>query len=164
MKTCFLLIVLTLLACTVEGGQSLINTRAPEFSLRDQYDQPYSLQSFAGQPVVLIASDKEGSGQNRQWLALLKEKYGLRLRIVGVADVRTVPFFLKGRVRGDFKKDEGSVLMDWDGALFTSYGLTKSVSNVILIDDGGSVQYLFAGSPSREATERLFGVLDGLVK
>jgi len=164
MKTCFLLIVLTLLACTVEGGQSLINTRAPEFSLRDQYDQPYSLQSFAGQPVVLIASDKEGSGQNRHWLALLKEKYGRRLRIIGVADVRTVPFFLKGMVRGDFKKDGGSVLMDWDGALFTAYGLAKNVSNVILIDNSGSVQYLYAGSPSREATERLFGVLDGLVK
>jgi hypothetical protein len=164
MKTRLVIIVLTLAACIAEGGPSLINAKAPEFSLRDQYDQSFSLQSFAGHPVVLLASDKGGHDQNHQWLALLKEKYGRKIRIVGVADVRTVPFFLKGVVRSDFKKEEGSVLMDWDGVVFTSYGLAPGVANVVLIDGSGIVRDLRSGKPSQEEAARMFNEIDGVMK
>ncbi len=146
------------------AGQALIDAKAPDFSLSDQNGQQYSLAAFAGRPVVLLASDKKGEEQNYQWRELIGKKYGSRVRTVGVADARTVPFFLKGKIRNDFKKDKNAILLDWDGILFTSYGLAKGVSNVVLIDGSGTVRYLRCGSPSREETERLFTVIDVLLK
>jgi cytochrome oxidase Cu insertion factor (SCO1/SenC/PrrC family) len=152
----FSLLFLLLLSVVVKGEQALINTKAPEFVLFDQYDRQYSLQSFAGRPLVLIASDKKGEEQNRRWVASIRKKYGKGVRILGVADVRTVPFFLKGRIRNDFKKDTNSILLDWQGNFFKSYGLAKGVSNVVLIDSSGYVRYLYAGGPSDDAREQLF--------
>ncbi len=146
------------------AGQTLINAKAPGFSLSDQYGLQYSLETFAGHPVVLIASDKKGEEQNHQWGELIGKKYGSRVRIMGAADVRTVPFFLKNRITNNFKKDKNAVLLDWDGILFTSYGLTKGVSNVVLIDGSGMVRYLHCGSPSREEAERLFSSIDAALK
>jgi hypothetical protein len=138
------------------GEQSLINAKAPEFILRDQYDRQYSLESFAGRPLVLLASDKKGEEQNHQWGALIQKKYGKEVLILGVADVRTVPFFLKGKIRRDFKKDPNSILLDWEGRIFTAYRLMKGAPNVVLIDGSGYVRYLHAGGPSDEARELLF--------
>jgi AhpC/TSA family len=146
------------------AGQVLINAKAPDFSLADQTGLQYSLATFAGHPVVLLASDKAGEEQNHQWRELIVEKYGSRVRIVGAADVRTVPFFLKGKIKNDFKKDQNVILLDWDGILFTSYGLAKGVSNVILIDGSGNVRYLHRGSPSDEEAERLFNCIDAVPK
>ncbi len=142
------------------GEQSLVNTKAPEFALSDQYDRQYSLQSFVGQPFVLLASDKKGSEQNHLWIESVEKKYGKSVRIIGVADVRTVPFFLKGKIRNDFKKNPNSILLDWEGTIFMAYGLSKGLPNVVLIDSNGYVRYLHAGGPTDEAREQLFKKID----
>lgn len=146
------------------AGQALINAKAPNFSLADQNGLQYGLSTFAGQPVVLLASDKAGEEQNHQWKELIGRKYGDRVRVVGVADVRTVPFFLKKKIKNDFQKDQNTILLDWEGMLFTSYGLAKGVSNVILLDGSGIVRYLHCGGPSREESERLFNDIDAVLK
>lgn len=144
------------------GEQPLINTKAPEFILNDQYDRQYSLQSFIGQSFVLLASDKKGAEQNHLWIESIEKKYGKSVRIIGVADVRTVPFFLKEKIRNDFKKNPDSILLDWEGAIFKAYGLSKGVPNVVLIDSNGYVRYLHAGGPTDEARELLFKAIGAL--
>ena len=57
------------------------------------------------------------------------------LRILRVADVRGVPFFLKGRVRGEFPQEpESWVLMDWKGKFALAYEWLPDTSNVSLFD------------------------------
>jgi len=156
-----LIIFLAVLALPVTAAaQSLINAKAPAFSLLDQFDKPASIRQLEGNIVVLIASDKEGSVQNKSWKDAILNKYKDKLVLLGVADVRSVPFFLKGRIKKDFQKDQDSILLDWDGIVFTSYGLTQKVSNIILVDAKGYVRYLYAGTADREAVERLFRVID----
>jgi cytochrome oxidase Cu insertion factor (SCO1/SenC/PrrC family) len=155
-----LLIVQATFATVANGGQPLINTQAPAFSLRDQFDRRYSLQSFSGQPFIMIASDKKGSWQNKQWIEGIRGRFRDKLPIVGVADVRKVPFFMKSSIRNDFKKDREIILLDWDGSLFTSYDLMQNAANVILIDGQGYVRHLQAGSASPESLERLFKEID----
>jgi peroxiredoxin len=162
MKTRILIIVLTLLARIVEGGESLINAKAPEFTLQDQQKKTVSLKHYEDRVVVLIASDKEGSSQNAAWTKAIKEKYADRVAVQGIADVSSVPFFLKGKIRHDFKKDADSILLDWKGEVFKAYGLTKGVSNVILIDKDGTIRHLSSGSASPEAVLDLFKKIDVL--
>jgi predicted transcriptional regulator len=162
MKTHLLLIVVILLAGIAEGGEAPINARALEFTLQDQYEKTVSLRQYEGQVVVLIASDKEGSSQNAVWTKTIREKYADHVVVQGLADVSSVPFFLKGKIRNDFKKDGDSILLDWKGEVFKAYGLKKGVSNVILIDKDGRVRHWSAGKASPEAVQELFKKIDAL--
>jgi predicted transcriptional regulator len=157
-----LAVMLPVIAPASEERSALTNTKAPECSLQDQYEKTVSLRQFAGRIVVLIASDKEGSSQNAAWSKAIKEKYADRVAVQGIADVSSVPFFLKGKIRHDFKKDADSILLDWKGEVFKAYGLTKGVSNVILIDKDGTIRHLSSGSASPEAVLELFKKIDVL--
>ena len=82
--------------------------------------------------------------------------------VLGIADVSSVPFFLKGKIRNDFKKDGESILMDWKGEVFKAYGLTKGVSNVILIDKDGMIRHRLTGRATLDAGQELFRKVDVL--
>lgn len=144
------------------GAQSLIDIRAPEFTLQDQHVKTVSLRQFEGRVVVLIASDKEGSSQNPAWTRAIRDKYADEVIVLGIADVSSVPFFLKGKIRNDFKKEGDSILLDWKGEVFNAYNLTKGVSNVILIDKKSMIHYRSSGSASPEAVQGLFEKIDAL--
>jgi hypothetical protein len=160
MKLAWLFAFLVSVPIAVGTEHSLVNAKAPDFSLLDQYDRQFTLQSFAGQPVILIASDGEGAKQNDRWIDRIQEKYKERIRIEGVADVRAAPFFMKSMVKNDFKKSKASILLDWSGELFKPYGCAQDVSNVILIDAGGYIRYVHSGAATNEAAEQLFRKID----
>lgn len=154
--------ILILLLSVTEGGQSIIGSPAPDFALQDQYDRPFTLRQYEGRVVVFLASDKEGSTQNQPWEKAISERYGNGVSVYGIADVRSVPFFLKGRIKSDFKKNKDGILLDWKGDVFKAYGLAEKVSNVILIDKYGVVRYVYSGAATEKAVERLFSVIDKL--
>jgi peroxiredoxin len=155
-----LAVMLPVIAPASEERSALTNTKAPEFSLQDQYEKTVSLRQFAGRIVVLIASDKEGSSQNSAWTKAIQDKYADQLIVQGIADVSSVPFFLKGKIRNDFKKDGESILMDWKGEVFKAYGLTKGASNVILVDKDGMIRHRASGGASSEAVQELSNKVD----
>jgi predicted transcriptional regulator len=156
-----LIMILILQAATAYADPADV-VRAPEFTLQDQYEKTVSLRDLAGLVVVLIASDKEGKAQNTAWFKAIRDKYADRVVVQGIADVSSVPFFLKGKIRSDFKKDPDSILLDWKGEVFNVYGLTKGVSNVILIDKDGMIRHRIAGSASPEGVQELFKQVDTL--
>ena len=158
MKIVQLAFAVFLIAVRVEGGQ-LEGSRASDFTLRDQRDSQISLRDLKGKVVLLIASDDTGAKQNAEWKKAV-EKYVGPITVLGVADVRKVPFFLKKRFKQDFQKDPATILLDWEGIIFTSYGLAKDVSNIVVIDKNGIVRYLYSGSAESSAVERLRGVLN----
>jgi predicted transcriptional regulator len=162
--TRFLVALLLLLmpVAATEGGQPIINAKAPGFSLRDQYDRPYDLRQGGGRTIVLLASDGEGAKHNRQWVDAIKGRYQDRIAIIGIADTRGVPFLFKGRVKSEFKKTPASVLLDWNGVVFTSYGLAPNVSNIVLIDKDGMVRYMYSGEATPQACENLFREIDNV--
>jgi hypothetical protein len=157
------IILLILFGNFAQAGQQLIGAKAPEFSLLDQFDKPVSTRQLEGSIVVLIASDREGSVQNPPWKDAILNKFKGKVVLLGVADLRSVPFFLKSRIKKDFQKHRDSVLLDWDGVVFTSYLLTKKVSNVILIDRNGHLRYLYAGPAETEARDWLFREIEALL-
>jgi predicted transcriptional regulator len=161
-----IVILLAQVVATAGAAESnLIGAKAPEITLQDQYDRTISLRGFEGRVVVLIASDKKGKAQNPPWDKAIREKYGDIVVLLGVADVRSVPFFLKGKIRNDFKKEyAASVLMDWEGEIFTAFGLAEKVANVVVIDRSGTIRFLQTGPAVQDAVRLVFEEIDRLVR
>lgn len=151
----------TILFCFLSAAVAA-GMRLPDLSLRDQYDKPFNLRQWEGRALVLIASDKEGKIQNQDWQKAIRHRYGDRVVMLGVADVRSVPFFLKDRIKRDFQKDPDAVFLDWDGALFVALGLKPHVSNVILVDRQGFVRSVHSG-PASGSTKGLFSAIDAVL-
>jgi len=162
MRHYLLILMMFAFQVNVESAGNVINEKAADFTLQDQYEKTVSLKHFEGRTVVLIASDKEGKVQNSAWTNAIKDKYADRVAIQGVADVSSAPFFLKGKIRSDFKKDGDSILLDWKGEVFRSYGLTKGAANVILIDKDGMIRHRTSGPASFEAVQELFKKIEAL--
>ncbi|HSA78361.1 MAG TPA: YtfJ family protein [Nitrospirota bacterium] len=160
-----LLVIVMFLTSAVETAgaaeRDLLNKKAPEFTLQDQYDRTVALHGLEGRIVVLLANDREGSARNSAWQKAIIEKYGDSITFLGLADVSSAPFFLKGKIKNDFKKNE-SILLDWKGEVFAAYGLAKKVSNIIVIDKQGYIRYVNAGAATPAAIASLFAAIDSL--
>jgi len=162
MRRFLLIAIMFILQVAGAIAENSMEEKAMEFTLQDQYDKTVILRQYEGSVVVLLASDKEGSPQNAAWIKAIRDKYASRVAIQGIADVSSVPFFLKGKIRNDFKKDGNSILLDWKGAVFRSYGFKKAVSNIVLIDGRGVIRHRSSGSASPEAVQELFKKIDAL--
>jgi predicted transcriptional regulator len=158
MKIALFAVVLAFIISVAEAGQ-LTGSRAPDFTLHDQRDKQVNLHELEGQVVMLIASDAEGEKQNDEWKKAIG-KYRNRVLVFGAADVRKVPFFLKGKYKRRFQKDPASILLDWDGVIFKTYGLAENVSNIVVIDKKGIVRYFHSGKAEPAAVEELSAALE----
>ena len=142
--------------------------RLIEFRIEDQFGREYRRDAFAGRASVWIGSDREGSAFNNQWGAALygalkDEADAGRVRFVGVADLRGVPFFLKGFVRGKFPQDEKRrILMDWKGVFAEGYALKEKHSNILVFSPSGALVYRAAGrEPAAAAVESTAAAVRG---
>jgi peroxiredoxin len=157
-----LIVLMLMLQVAGANAANAIGEKAMEFTLQDQYEKSVSLRQFEGRVVVLLASDREGSSQNAAWIKAIRDNYADRVAVQGIADVSTVPFFLKGRIRDEFKKSEASILLDWEGDVFRSYGFAKFVANVLLIDRHGVIRHRSSGQAAPAVIQELFKKIDAL--
>ena len=163
MKTLFSFLSVLLLAAFASAGQPAVNSKASDISLTDQRGNEVTLHSFAGKPVVLLASDREGSKQNKAWIKALTGYPGSHFVLLGAADLRKVPFLLRWYYKRDFARDPATILLDWNGDLFETYGLVPDVANIILIDREGYVRYLHAGSAEPGTIDDLYREIDSVM-
>ena len=60
---------------------------------------------------------------------------GQDVRLVSIADVGGVPFFLKGMIRGKMPKEPHNwILMDWGSKFHKAYDCEKDVCNLLYFD------------------------------
>ena len=63
---------------------------------------------------------------------------GVLFDFVGISDLRGVPSFLKGFVRGKFPKEKDNrVLMDWKGVFAKQYEWQKGACNILIFSAEG---------------------------
>ena len=118
-----------------------------DFDIQDQFKNDHRDEDFAGAVIVVLCSDKGGSKYNEAWghalTDSLRQKSQLpNVKFLPVADLRGVPFFLKGFVRGKFPKDSTRwVLTDWKGKFAKAYELEKDACNIVIFDRSGRFYY-----------------------
>ena len=122
-----------------------------DFEVKDQFGRVHSHQDYINGVVVVIGSDKDGSQFNGLWGAAIHDslkndpEYG-RIAFLALADLRGVPFFLKGLVKGKFPKDRDKwVLMDWKGRFARAYRFEPESTNILVFAPGGKLMHRVHG-------------------
>jgi hypothetical protein len=125
------------------GGTSPRLGSLMSFEMEDQFRHSHSHADFLGRVLVVIGSDREGAPAAENWGKALSQSLGPdrdsgRLNLVGLSNLKGVPFFLKDYVRGKFSKNAGEwALMDWKGLFAESYGFVAGHANVLVFDKEG---------------------------
>lgn len=145
----------------VAQGSALI-----DFEMTDQFDRPYRDSDYRGRILYVIGSDKGGSRFNGAWAraifeALEQEHAAGDVASFGLADLRGVPFFIKGLVKGKFPQEEEKwVVMDWKGRFSKAYGFEPGSSNILVFaPDGRLVHQAHGREVERQILEGIVGEL-----
>jgi len=165
--------VLPLLLALLFGGgvaQAAEETSLIAFELKDQFGEVHRAVDFAGKVLVLIGSDKDGSSFNGKWggaiYEAVKEEPGIELfTTVACADLRGVPFFIKGMVKSKFPQVRDQwVLMDWKGQLAKAYSFEPDSSNIVVFAADGRLMHHAHGRELESATlDEIVAVLRDLL-
>ena len=113
--------------------------------MEDQFKNTYSHADFWGHILVVVGSDKEGASVAMEWgkalgKSLKPEIDGERVSLIGLSDLRGVPFFLKKYVRGKFSQSkEDWALLDWQGLFAGSYGFVPGAVNILVFGSSGKL-------------------------
>jgi hypothetical protein len=123
-------------------------------SLADQYGKGNRL-------TVLTIADRQGCEQIGAWVLAVKERYGTKVDIEGIADVSAVPGPLRSMIRKKLKaRVEYPIMLDWTGEVIRRFDLSKNLANMFLIGDGGKLLLTMHGQPDKSKLERLFSAID----
>ncbi len=133
------------LALLMAATTTVAETRLIEFEIEDQFKVQHDRESLIGEPFYLVGSDREGKVYNRQWSPAIRDSLEARgiengIKHIGLADLRGVPFFLKGFVRGKFPKENvAPILMDWKGKFPKTYDFMPGDCNILVFDARGEL-------------------------
>jgi len=116
-----------------------------QFEMKDQFDTVHSHGDYAGRILIVIGSDRRGSEFHDDWEVALRDSLNAggsvaNVAFLSVAEVRGVPFFLKGSVKGKFSRDPDEwILVDWKGFFAETYGFEPDATNMLLFAANGTL-------------------------
>jgi hypothetical protein len=122
-----------------------------DFRLTDQFGRIHAADEYRGEVVVVVGSDRAGSGYVPQWIAAVRDALAdepgwERIRTLGVADVRGVPPFFRPMVGRLLQRTaERGVLLDWEGVFARAYDFVPGECNVIVVDREGRLALQLSG-------------------
>lgn len=150
-----LLVFLAVHSSGTTADDKAIGKTALEFVLQDQFEQSWAwTKHWKGKPTVIVMSDRAGSDYTTKWSEPLHTKFKERVQFVAIADVSSVPSFIKGLVCSKFKEAfANSILLDWDGDVCEYYVLQPGIPNVLFLDAQGVVRLHTWGKGAPEHVE-----------
>jgi hypothetical protein len=131
-----------LLHPTPAAGQSL--SLVP-FEIKDQFDNVHRDTDYTGRILIVFGSDREGSAFHDDWESAVRDSVDVEwsseiVTYLSVADLRGVPFFVKGSVKKKFSQNEDEwILLDWKGRFAKTYGFKKDATNIIVFASDGTL-------------------------
>jgi len=148
-----LLAILGMVACQLFLTPFIVAQDAAliSFKIEDQFGTVHTNEDYLAGIVIVIGSDKNGSKYNGMWAkairdSLRQENDFSQIKFLRIADLRGVPFFLKGFVKGKFPKErERWVLMDWKGKFAKAYEFESGACNIVIVDRNGAVVHKTSG-------------------
>lgn len=156
-------LALLVLAVTSTAAQP---PRLIDYEMESQFEAVHTAAEVRDRVVVVIAAGRKGRDHTAAWGDAVRERLAGPLSsgtaaVVPVADLRGVPGFLKGRIRGRFPEEpERWVLMDWEGRFAEAYDLDEEAVSLLLFASDGA---LVTRMSTREVNEALVAHLQALV-
>lgn len=159
------IISITLLCSTMMLWANGIGQKLPAFTMEDQNSKEIQSSMYKGKHVLLFLADRAGSKLTPNFTKVLEPKYRGKISFVAVANVSSVPFFLKGFIRGKFRENYSyTVLMDWDGDLWEHFSCKDDVTTVVHIDSNGIAKFKLSGTGTEKEIEQIQSYLDTVLK
>lgn len=151
-----LTLMLSAAVMAVEEGQS-----APPFKLADQFGKTWDLESLKGSVVVVVAANRDSGREMGPWVDNLKEKYGERIQLLGLIELRGIPGFARGMARSRIRKETKEPLMiDFSGSTGKAYSVNSEDPVVVLIDKSGTARSVVRSAYSETAFKPLSAAVD----
>ncbi|MBX3747886.1 MAG: hypothetical protein KF833_21475 [Verrucomicrobiae bacterium] len=86
------------------------------------------------------------------WIPTLKQHWGDRADIVGVAALRGIPRMFQSRIAESVRRTQPRpVLLDFDGTVTGQLEYTRRQANVYIVDAQGRLRAHVSGPPTAEA-------------
>lgn len=136
------------------------------FELRDQFKLEYSENSWPDSVLIFLGSNKAGNVYNHIWAKAIEDSTSVifpesAIKQIGVANLRGLPFFMKGFIRGKFPKDKNvRILMDWSGKFSKKYHFVSGQCNILVFDRKKNLVYQSVVTDLEDA--KLNGILSVL--
>jgi hypothetical protein len=145
-----------------DSEPSITPTHAPSsIELHDQFDALQTLSFPATNVTLLTIADKKGSEQIADWVTPLKQRFGKRIDIRGLADVSTVPRPFRGMVRMKFQKlYPYPIMLDWSGKTVKAFTYVPDKANVLVLDGHGQILKRISGKANPKAVQDLCAAID----
>lgn len=159
-------IFLTTLLCgftlVVAAAPPVVPTNAPaRIELNDQFEVPQILSFPTTNITLLTIADHKGSEQIAGWVAPVKQRFGTRVDIRGIADLSPVPRLLRGMIRKQFQKAQSyPVMLDWQGDAVKAFTYVPDRVNVLVMDGNGHILTRLTGAADEQSLQKLYGILD----
>jgi hypothetical protein len=122
-----------------------------DFRVEDQFRKIHTRDEVRGKVFIIVGADRKGSEFTGAWNDAIMtgvREMGVADQVISVvlADLRGLPFFLKGMIRGKFaERSKGWSIMDWKGVFPKAYGFEKDVSNVLVFGPDGRLLHRTSG-------------------
>lgn len=156
---------ITLLCFVLFLNANGIGQKLPTFTMEDQNSKEIQSSMYKGKHVLLFLADRAGSKLTPNFTKVLEPKFRGKVTFVAVANVSSVPFFLKGFIRGKFRENYSyTVLMDWDGELWEHFSCKDDVTTVVHIDPNGTAKFKLSGTGTDKEIEQIQSYLDAVLK
>ena len=111
--------------------------------------------------LVLTIADKLGHEQVDGWVMPLKERFGERIAIAGIADVRGVPGLWHSSIREKFQKLRSHpVMLDWDGQVIQLLPVEKHCATVYVLSLSGLVLFQTSGDVKTGSLSALLAAVE----
>jgi hypothetical protein len=142
-----------------------IGQKMPSFTMEDQYSKEIQSSVYKGKHVLMFLADREGSKLTPNFTKVLEPKYRGKAVFIAVANVSSVPFFLKSFIRGKFKENYNyTVLMDWKGILWEHFDCKDDITTMIHIDPNGIAKFKASGTGTEKELVQIQTYLDATLQ
>lgn len=162
----FLAAIFIFLALSLNAAPPPVPTNAPAcIELKDQFDVPQKLSFPTTNITLLTIADHRGSEQIAGWVTPVKQRFGARVDIRGLADVSPAPRFLRGMIRKQFQKAQSyPVMLDWSGDAVKAFTYESDKANVLVLDGRGRILKRLAGAADENSVREVCAVLEAALK
>jgi len=114
------------------------------FKLKDQFETLHTDARYRRAVLVVTWGDRDAKDYLVPWRTVLEDSLtteiqSYRLRTLGVAHTKGVPFFIRGKLKGVFREQyRWPILLDWDGDFAKAFACTEKSCNLLVFDVEGS--------------------------
>ena len=166
----FVLIVVLFSAVYARAVALEAGNPAPEFKVTSGDNKELSSDDTKGKVAVIFYETKDTKEKNRQLKDELNKFYDaqsdsvkksmLRIPVINCKGVIFTGIW-KDSLRQNSQKEGLTIYGDWNGKMFSAYGITDKESNLIIIGKDGTIKYSFAGRVEEKDFSRIKDLLKG---